>query len=1179
MFLTVLAAGLFFVFGMPGTASAAIRYVAIGGADAGDCTNSGSPCESLEYILTGNRMDSGDTLIIGNGVYDAGVGGEGRIYKASGSANRIITDISGSGTVTIQPESPGGVTLQMPNGTVGGMFYTPSGGTIKFSDIDFDNPNSEAKPFVFVWSGGSLEAYDSSFDMNSAIAYIVQILDHASVGSTLFERTIFTNTNQRAVIRNDSASSVATIIFRACVAYNIAQFVSAPQASNLTLTNNILDGSTFGGIVVISNTGNIIDISNNIMIAGQFGSGTHIIAIALNDASSADIVANPGNYVIAHNAFWNYTIENAFQDSEGELQGIIDSTYLLNIDRSNIFVKPYFTDYAGHDYTMTPSSWVSGRGDNTKLPTADITGAAWTGNDIGAYANPSATARSVTINANKFAFVGDSIMNGSSAGAGSKAYEVFASLSSLSTDAGSVAVGGIQSQGVQWLADYVMTTYAPAHVFVSTGINNISNAVPTNWSISSLATVNLNILNRMSDWGATDVVWLGIPSIQGNPPDNTSVNTTNATVQASWSNYADLLSSMEVNSSWKTDYYASLTTDVHPNNAGHTLIAKLSYGAYTGYDVQIIDGSSQTYSYKPTVLLRVGGTSNQLNNFSSLAADVYENFTVNNTIFYDTVNLSAGVILTGNNSIFSQSEASVEASGGVVNCTNCYFSTDPLLINASSNNFILTQSSPAIDVGTDVGLSTDYAGNSLYGIPDIGAYEYQPPYTIGTHDIPTTGSIRVYTDGKYRMTTASTTSATTTFSITPLGGSYQATTTQYMDLTIDTWNISGNYEKAWTATSTAGNFLTQATSTVYTIGDLNPTGSYTFTVDGGAASTTAITNNSYCTNGVCTADSNGQVQFTYTGGYSTHTFGLTDATNPTLSLTEPANNSAANILPTFSWSGTDPGSGIASYSLYLDGTLVQTGASTSYTPTNALTCGSHTWYATATDNAANIAMSSTKSFTVACGGGGIFTGALPNQPTAVQPKIPTPTVVSPTASQLFKEKNSTSVYLIVNGTKHPIPNQNIFIANGFDWNDIIEVASLENYPSGDMLIYPQDYLFKDGSLLKGNDSKVFVLENNKRRWIASENVFTVLGYRWSMIHAVSETKLQSYTEGGNLQSTATHPDGTLFKYADSSKVYLLDNKKKRWITSEEVFNQRHLSWDMVLEISEMFMYEEGEDMA
>jgi len=58
-------------------------------------------------------------------------------------------------------------------------------------------------------------------------------------------------------------------------------------------------------------------------------------------------------------------------------------------------------------------------------------------------------------------------------------------------------------------------------------------------------------------------------------------------------------------------------------------------------------------------------------------------------------------------------------------------------------------------------------GNPLYGTPDIGAYEYQPPYTITTQKPEYTGNIRIYGDGKYRYLTATTSSVTAPLSVVP----------------------------------------------------------------------------------------------------------------------------------------------------------------------------------------------------------------------------------------------------------------------------------------------------------------------------------------------------------------------------------------------------------------------------
>jgi len=49
---------------------------------------------------------------------------------------------------------------------------------------------------------------------------------------------------------------------------------------------------------------------------------------------------------------------------------------------------------------------------------------------------------------------------------------------------------------------------------------------------------------------------------------------------------------------------------------------------------------------------------------------------------------------------------------------------DPLFSVPANNNFRLQRESPAIDAGVDVSLTQDYEGNSLVGLPDIGAYEY-----------------------------------------------------------------------------------------------------------------------------------------------------------------------------------------------------------------------------------------------------------------------------------------------------------------------------------------------------------------------------------------------------------------------------------------------------------------------
>lgn len=231
--------------------------------------------------------------------------------------------------------------------------------------------------------------------------------------------------------------------------------------------------------------------------------------------------------------------------------------------------------------------------------------------------------------------------------------------------------------------------------------------------------------------------------------------------------------------------------------------------------------------------------------------------------------------------------------------------SNPLFTDYAGADYSLQPLSPAIDAGTNLYLTTDYAGNSIYGNPDLGAYEYQPPYTIGTDNIPATGSIRIYSDGKYRLASATSTTNASSLTVTPITGSWLATTTNYMDITVNTWNTSGDYSKQWTATSIEDTFSTLATSTLYTVGDLNPYSQYTLSIDSVASS--AVTDNSQCTDGVCIADSNGDISFVYTGGYSTHIFSLDDITAPSLTETTSVDAYTTDTTPSYTFSSDESG--------------------------------------------------------------------------------------------------------------------------------------------------------------------------------------------------------------------------------------------------------------------------------
>lgn len=205
---------------------------------------------------------------------------------------------------------------------------------------------------------------------------------------------------------------------------------------------------------------------------------------------------------------------------------------------------------------------------------------------------------------------------------------------------------------------------------------------------------------------------------------------------------------------------------------------------------------------------------------------------------------------------------------------------------SSTADYNLQYTSPAIDAGTDLSLTTDIEGNPIYGTPDMGPYEYQPPYTIGTHEIEVAESVRVYADGKYRYTTVTDGGTTADLEVTPVGGFGVGSYAQWMDISVTTWSTSGSYLKEWTETP-----VNTGLTAVHSVGDLSANTSYDVSVDGVVYTTV-------------TSDGSGVITFTYSGGYASpksfsveRTDSVPDA--PTVGTGTPVSHSQIN------WSFTD----------------------------------------------------------------------------------------------------------------------------------------------------------------------------------------------------------------------------------------------------------------------------------
>ena len=164
---------------------------------------------------------------------------------------------------------------------------------------------------------------------------------------------------------------------------------------------------------------------------------------------------------------------------------------------------------------------------------------------------------------------------------------------------------------------------------------------------------------------------------------------------------------------------------------------------------------------------------------------------------------------------------------------------------------------------------------------------------------------------------------------------------------------------------------------------------------------------------------------------------------------------------------------------------------------------------------------------------------------------------------LVKELGDPAIYFVEGGVLRPILNEAVFLGRGFSWTDIRMIASTSGYAVGATMTLP----VREGSIIKkANDQRVYVITNGKRRWIKNEEAFNGLGYSWHMVTIVSDEAFDAYLETTPFLVVGDrHPDGTLIKYAGDPKVYLLDGGKKRWIKTEAEFRARgYLFVDVIM---------------
>lgn len=199
------------------------------------------------------------------------------------------------------------------------------------------------------------------------------------------------------------------------------------------------------------------------------------------------------------------------------------------------------------------------------------------------------------------------------------------------------------------------------------------------------------------------------------------------------------------------------------HSTGHEILRNKIYtltGGTANYGITANNGSSVTCAYNLIYDVERGIDSGALGGDGE-----NDSWLVYNNVFYDCtqdygVDVSDNLTWTVQNNIFRNCNTSDMIAGAGATVTggyNCFedaavagagtyndtgtsdlYSTDPLFVNAASDNFYLQSTSPCIDAGVDVSLTEDYVGHPIIGTVDMGAYEFQV-ISIGAGSYTATG--------------------------------------------------------------------------------------------------------------------------------------------------------------------------------------------------------------------------------------------------------------------------------------------------------------------------------------------------------------------------------------------------------------------------------------------------------
>ncbi len=152
---------------------------------------------------------------------------------------------------------------------------------------------------------------------------------------------------------------------------------------------------------------------------------------------------------------------------------------------------------------------------------------------------------------------------------------------------------------------------------------------------------------------------------------------------------------------------------------------------------------------------------------------------------------------------------------------------------------------------------------------------------------------------------------------------------------------------------------------------------------------------------------------------------------------------------------------------------------------------------------------------------------------------------------LIQAQGEAGVWLIQDGKKRPFTSKGA-LTSRFDMNKILSVnkTDLDKYEKGTPIKFAQY------SLVRSPRGTIYLLADDKKYGIASQDAFKKIGFNRDEVVTASWEDIDSYAEGAPITATSTYPTGALLQNKMTGGVYWVIEGKKAPIWDKAFLNTK-----------------------